>query len=58
MGRRLSERDPRMRRWTIAVCLLVAASLLSGCGARGDLDPPPGSTAPSQDDPFVLDTII
>ena len=47
-----------MRRWTIAVCLLVAAGLLSGCGARGDLDPPPGSTAPSQDDPFVLDNII
>ena len=35
-----------MRRWTLVVCLLVAAGLLSGCGARGGLDPPPGSTAP------------
>ncbi len=47
-----------MRRLTMAICLLVAAGLLSGCGVRGELDPPPGSTPPKKDDPFVLDKII
>ncbi len=47
-----------MRRWAMVVCLLVAAGTLSGCGVRGDLDPPPGSTPPKKDDPFVLDKII
>jgi predicted small lipoprotein YifL len=47
-----------MRRWTIAVALLVAAGMMAGCGTRGDLDPPPGSAPPNKDDPFVLDKII
>jgi hypothetical protein len=40
------------------MCILVAVGLLSGCGVRGKLDPPPGSTPAKKDDPFILDKII
>jgi predicted small lipoprotein YifL len=42
----------------MVICLVVAAGMLSGCGARGGLDPPPGADPPKKDDPFVLDKII
>lgn len=47
-----------MRRWTMVLFLAVTAGLLASCGARGDLDPPPGSAQPNKDDPFILDRII
>jgi predicted small lipoprotein YifL len=40
--------------------VLAATLLLSGCGARGPLEPPPGSTASQkQKNPdFILDKAI
>ena len=44
----------------LAATMLLLAGLLAGCGARGPLEPPPGSTASQkQKNPdFILDKAI
>ncbi len=45
-----------------ALCrLLVAAllaSLVTGCGVRGPLEPPPGAEQEPEDPPFILDPLV
>ena len=41
--------------------LLVAAllvALVSGCGVRGPLEPPPGAKDEPKDPPFILDPLV
>jgi predicted small lipoprotein YifL len=56
----------------VVACILAAALLMSGCGRRGNLEPPPSATvvetddlgntieksAPKRDNPFILDGLI
>jgi hypothetical protein len=57
-GRQGEPRIGNMSRLAKVMCILVAVGLLSACGVRGKLDPPPGSTPAKKDDPFILDKII
>ena len=46
---------------TVLRSLLVAAlvaSLLSACGVRGPLEPPPGAEDEPVDPPFILDPLV
>ena len=36
----------------------ILAGLLSGCGLRGELDPPKGTPKETPDNPFILDKVI
>ena len=38
--------------------LALLALLLSACGVRGPLQPPPGAAAPDPDEPAAIDPLI
>ncbi|CAN5331717.1 hypothetical protein BH10PSE7_BH10PSE7_32130 [soil metagenome] len=46
----------RVVRLTFAV--LILTGLVAACGVRGKTEPPPGSTPPDKDKPFILDPVI
>ena len=37
---------------------VLVASLLSACGVRGGLEPPPGAEEEPEDPPFILDPLV
>jgi len=45
-----------MRKWPV-VLLCLTALLLSGCGRKGPLEPPPGAQ-PVTDQPIILDPLV
>ncbi len=45
-----------MRKWPI-ILLCLTALVLSGCGRRGPLEPPPGAK-PVKERPFMLDKLV
>ncbi len=54
-------RDSRGNGMTALRSLLVAAllvALVSGCGVRGPLEPPPGAKDEPKDPPFILDPLV
>ena len=42
---------------SLIVAALLAA-LVSACGVRGPLEPPPGAESEPEDPPFVLDPLV
>lgn len=48
-----------MSRFAKVLIVIAVALLAAGCGARGPLEPPPGSQHdPNADPPFILDPVV